>query len=660
MANITIDFNSFSPFWIHVNTAGIIIDLSDYFKKETAFIGKSIFEAFKFNRLYIKQDQTISNIFNNKIVDFEFSAKAVAFRGTFHSLGDGALIVVWPKLRDIAEIKQYNLTKEMSHPACILTDLLITKDLLGKSQAKINQIEIKKIENQLSLIQERNKTILGKMVEGVVVFNVVGKIIEHNAAFLKVFELNLKDFLEDQIVNTTLSILDHHNRLYKLASLFDVCKDAPFYGREFSLVNPNKSLKYLSVNCSKIDIGEEFFFILTANDITEKIESEKQLNAQKELSQQNAKLASIGELAAGVGHEINNPLAIISGQLELIKKDISNVSSNPKIDERFTKISKSIQRISNITKGLRTFARADNVENLYFDFSELLQETINMLQEIFAKEGVEIKTHIEREIFTFANYGRIQQVIVNLLNNAKDAVAQSQEKVINVNLSKLDQKINLSIHDTGCGIPNEIQRKIFEPFFTTKEVSKGTGIGLALVNSIVKEHLGEITVTSKIGEGAHFKIILPIIQNEQNTVINKPEKNRAKYPNGKQLIKDQNSAILLVDDEEDIRDILVEMLSLYPYQVIQAASVEQALELFETNKASIKLILTDLTMPKKNGLQLIEELKSQHNYQGKSYIVTGGSNLDIEMIEDVVDGVVLKPFDDQAIQEIIYSTFQSN
>jgi PAS domain S-box-containing protein len=658
MTNINVDFNSFSPFWIYVNSSGLVIDLSNYFKQEIEFKSVSIFDLFKFNRLYVKQDQSVHTIFINKIVDFEFPAKNIGFRGTFHSLGDEALIVLWPKLRDIAEIKQYNLTKEMSHPACILTDLLITKDLLGKSQAKINQIEIKKIENQLSLIQERNKTILGKMVEGVVVFNVVGKIIEHNAAFLKVFELTDKDLRDDQVINKTLSIIDQHNNQYPLEHLFKVCQDAPFYGREFSLLNSNKKLKYLSANCSRIDIGKDFFFILTANDITEKIESEKQLNAQKELSQQNAKLASIGELAAGVGHEINNPLAIISGQLELIKKDIAAISNNTKIEERFSKISKSIQRISNITKGLRTFARADSVDNLYFDFSELLQETINMLQEIYAKEGVEIKTHIEREIFTFANYGRIQQVIVNLLNNAKDAVAESSEKKIEVKLSTSNEKIHFSIQDTGCGIPYEIQNKIFEPFFTTKEVSKGTGIGLALVNSIVKEHLGEITVISKVGEGAHFKIILPIIQNEQNIVIKKPEKNTAKYPNERQLIKDQNSAILIVDDEEDIRDILLEMLSLFPYEVLQASSVEQALALFVENKTSIKLILTDLTMPKKNGLRLIEELKSQHNYQGKSYIVTGGANLDIEMIEHVVDGVVLKPFDEVEIQKIIYNTFQ--
>jgi len=269
-------------------------------------------------------------------------------------------------------------------------------------------------------------------------------------------------------------------------------------------------LKTIRANCAKAEIGNDLFYILTVLDVTEEIEKEKQLNLQKELSQQNAKLASLGELAAGVGHEINNPLSIISGQLAIIQRELNSATEYPTVEERFVKIHKSVQRITNITKGLRTFARADSVENIYFNFSELTTETVNMLKEIFFKEGVEITSQVQPDIWTFANHGRLQQVIVNLLNNAKDALFSAKQKQINVSLEAINDIIYLKVEDSGCGIDAEIIEKIFEPFFTTKDVNKGTGIGLALVNSIIKEHSGKISVSSIVNQGTAFQIEIPI------------------------------------------------------------------------------------------------------------------------------------------------------
>ncbi len=234
-----------------------------------------------------------------------------------------------------------------------------------------------------------------------------------------------------------------------------------------------------------------------------------ELDFQRRVLLHNSKLASIGELAAGVSHEINNPLSIIKGHLDLLKKycERTNIYDG-EVDAKIIKSLKGVDRIANIVKGLGAFARVDEIELTTLNLSDLLLETKDMLLEIYSKEGIHLKFEVQDNIWIKGNRGRLQQVFVNILSNAKDAVAGSKVKEIKISASLEGRKIEVRICDSGPGVTEALKEKIFDPFFTTKEVNKGTGIGLALVSSIIKEHDGHIDVYNDREAGACFVISL--------------------------------------------------------------------------------------------------------------------------------------------------------
>lgn len=243
-----------------------------------------------------------------------------------------------------------------------------------------------------------------------------------------------------------------------------------------------------------------------------KLELEKELQKERASNFQNAKLASIGELAAGVAHEINNPLSIAMGYLITIEKN-SQINLSDKDIERIGKINAAHIRIKNIVKGLRNFSRTDTERNDFFNLSETITESVLFVKEIYLKQGVEIEMSLEEDICLWGNQGEVQQVIMNLLANAKDAVVDNIGKMrIEVKLYSDDQSITLKVRDNGCGIPDEIQQQIFDPFFTTKGVSKGTGIGLSITHRIVTNHQGKIKVASRKGEYTEIELNFPLTQ----------------------------------------------------------------------------------------------------------------------------------------------------
>jgi PAS domain S-box-containing protein len=256
-----------------------------------------------------------------------------------------------------------------------------------------------------------------------------------------------------------------------------------------------------------IDFLQPIFELIGEMIQSHKLSSELEL--QRKIVLHNAKLASIGELAAGVGHEINNPLAIIKGQVEMLR----NIGENDlikfeEIQVKTSKILKGVERIANIVKGLRSFSRADEADFVSLNISELLNETKDMLIEIYNKDNIILNCEIENDLWVKGNRGRLQQVFINIINNARDALLKSEVKKIFIIANKKGKEIEIKIYDTGPGVEDNIKEKIFDPFFTTKEVNNGTGIGLALVSSIIKEHGGTINLEDMKNMGACFRISL--------------------------------------------------------------------------------------------------------------------------------------------------------
>ncbi|HXH75351.1 MAG TPA: PAS domain-containing protein [Bacteriovoracaceae bacterium] len=398
----------------------------------------------------------------------------------------------------------------------------------------------------------------------------------------------------------------------------------------------------------------------TCRDRTLEVVNEQKLQEERTKALHNAKLSSIGQLAAGVGHEINNPLAIISGQIFMAEKLLSNNAfHDPQIVEYFKDATLAISRIANIVKGLRTFARSDDNQISEFDPFDVVEETIGMLKEIYKREEVALTCNIRKTpIFIKGNRGRIQQVLINLINNAKDASVGVLDRKINVNLFYEKGFLKFMVSDNGRGISEEIRGKIFEPFFTTKGVNEGTGIGLSLVNTIVKEHEGKIEVETEVDKGSCFTVYLPVNSiasvapsMEWNMPVSNPDQ-------VKDSIKGEFN-ILVVDDEEMLRKILKSILSMKGYNVTVAEDAHEALRIL--NEKTFDLVISDIKMPAMDGFQFLNALRSKKLFvQPRFLFISGGvemSPAQEEIIEQETDGFLNKPFDFDMIDKRLAEIF---
>jgi|GEM_PF-4973928 len=258
----------------------------------------------------------------------------------------------------------------------------------------------------------------------------------------------------------------------------------------------------------------EVCHIAMSNDITEKIEAERDYKRQKSIAAHSARLASIGKLAAGVGHEINNPLAILKGYLTIALRKLENSSGKDVFEMRsyLTKCDKVVSRIENIVNGLRAFSRNDSLIQISFDPLSAIQETYNMIHEIYKKDGFVLNLIYDKtdpSVEVRGNLGNFQQVLMNLIANAKDAVASNEIKEITIRYALKDDQVLIDVQDNGTGVPEDIIDEIFDPFFTTKDVNEGTGIGLSLVHNFTQEMGGDLSVKSEAGRHTTFTINLP-------------------------------------------------------------------------------------------------------------------------------------------------------
>lgn len=250
-----------------------------------------------------------------------------------------------------------------------------------------------------------------------------------------------------------------------------------------------------------------------AEDITEKLAADSKIEAQREKLIRASKLATIGEMAAGVGHEINNPLAIAAGNISLIKKrlDIDNIN-NENLNRYLDCVIYANERIRKIVKGLKLYSRLDTSDYESISVKNTITDILDLTSEIYEKDGVHITFEDQsEELFINGSFGELQQIIVNLLSNAKDATKGLAKREIKILLSKKGSNAQISVKDNGCGIEKEIIDNIFNPFFTTKEPGEGTGLGMGIIYELVKKVGGDISVESSPNNGSNITISLPLI-----------------------------------------------------------------------------------------------------------------------------------------------------
>jgi signal transduction histidine kinase len=345
------------------------------------------------------------------------------------------------------------------------------------------------------------------------------------------------------------------------------------------------------------------------------VESLKKTEAQLT---QSEKLSVIGEFVAGVAHELNNPLASVYGFAQLLHRPDS--ATDAKHDHYVERILHESQRCHKIVQNLLSFARQSPPERTSINLNDLVRSSLEILQYQLRASNIEVVTEIDEQLpAVVGDSHQLQQVFVNIINNARQAIESYRSSgMLRIGTAVRDGRVRVSFKDNGPGVSGEHIKRMFTPFFTTKEVGKGTGLGLSLCYGIVNEHSGTITVSSTFGEGATFVIELPV---DEAGVDAAAEPSVAKpLP----LVKPQKSGkrVLVVDDEEALRDLISETLAAEQYDVDTAGDGEAALR--KTTSAHYDLVVCDWKMPGLNGLEFYQQLKAKDPVTASHFIFLTG------------------------------------
>jgi PAS domain S-box-containing protein len=420
----------------------------------------------------------------------------------------------------------------------------------------------------------------------------------------------------------------------------------------FEIIGLNGTRRWMETYASPYKFQDgSYGHIAITNEITEKIKAEEELEKQKAYAQHQAKLASIGELAAGVGHEINNPLAIISGYLQNIE---NTLGKNEELDinsilNQMGKMGVAVNRIASIVKGLRTFSRTNSESHSYFNVTDSIGESLDMLKEIYEKDGIQLDFNLAgfENIEMLGNRGKFQQIIMNLIANAKDATASNAQRKLKLNMEIEGNQVAINISDNGSGIPENVKNKIFDPFFTTKEVNQGTGIGLSLVNNFVNEMKGKISFETS-SRGTTFSILFPFRRSSSIEPVVKSSTQLTSY----------NANVLVVDDEDGIREILKIHLNDLSCNVVCAENAHIALEYLANDPTKFDLIISDMKMPDIDGPDFLRKVRNNHALrQPKFVFFTGGVSYDFKdknnELNNLIDGHFYKPFTKESIMEVL-------
>jgi nitrogen-specific signal transduction histidine kinase/CheY-like chemotaxis protein len=357
-------------------------------------------------------------------------------------------------------------------------------------------------------------------------------------------------------------------------------------------------------------------------DITERLNLEAQFR-------QAQKMESVGQLAAGVAHDFNNMLTVIQGHAGML---MTRPTLPPELRESVQAVSFASERAASLTRQLLLFSRKSVMQPKLLDLREIIGNLTKMLKRLLG-ESITLEFSPPPEIpFVRGDAGMIEQIIMNLAVNARDAMASRGKLTIDIQVSTIDagyvqahpsartgQFVCLRVSDTGHGMDAQTMNHIFEPFFTTKEAGKGTGLGLATVYGIVKQHEGWIEVFSEVGRGTAFIVFFPSSGETAKAA-------RDIGPSATQ-VRGGNETILMVEDEPAVLGLGRMILQDCGYRVLEAASGVQAIEIFQAQTEAVHLLLTDMIMPEGlSGIELAQELRARK--PALKVIFTSGYSVD--------------------------------
>ncbi|MBI3600877.1 MAG: PAS domain S-box protein [Nitrospinae bacterium] len=487
--------------------------------------------------------------------------------------------------------------------------------------------ESRRREAEVSALEERFLSIAQSASDAIISIDGSGNIVFWNQRAADMF-----GFSPDEAIGKSITIIiperyreEHIKGMNRMVST----GKSNIIGKTLELIGLRKNdIEFpIELSISTYKTKDGIFFSGIVRDITDRKNTETELKKHRyrleelvkerteELTKANEKLMhsqkmeAVGHLAGGIAHDFNNILTAIMGYGTLMQTE---TGENRNLKHYAEQILSSAERASNLIHGLLAFSRKQIIALKPVNLNDIVRRIEKLLGRLIG-EDIDMRTILtDKDMIIMADSGQIEQVLMNLCTNARDAMPGGGLLSIETGEAAIDDEYAkreffakagryavLSVTDTGIGMDEKTKQKIFEPFFTTKEVGKGTGLGLSIIYGIIKQHDGHIHVYSETGRGTTFKIYLPIIE----SAIEETQKKKVMpAPKG------GTETVLVAEDNTEVRNFLKDVLERLGYFVIEAADGEEAIKVFHAHRDKIKLLILDTIIPKKSGSEVYEEI----------------------------------------------------
>jgi len=518
-------------------------------------------------------------------------------------------------------------------------DLSRDKEQLEKYSLQLEDLVTERTK-ELNKSEQWHRSLFENATDGITVLDKNGIIVNVNE---KACEMH--GFSRDALVGAHIKLLEDSESREKMAERMRQIIEGESLVYETRHHKKDGTLVDLEISAKAITIGDELFIQSFYRDITERKKIQEHLL-------QSQKMESIGVLAGGIAHDFNNILTAILGHTEIIRRnsvlDVKSTNSLGVIEDASRRAGRMISK-------LLGFARKSKYEIVPLQLNDVVYDTIKLLERVIDK-NIEMTVELDSHLPPIqGDTNQIEQIVMNLMVNARDAMQRGGRIVIKTAVACVKQGMQdiptyilpgeyvvLSVSDTGTGIPESILNKIFEPFFTTKERGKGTGLGLSMVYGAIKEHKGYITVQSKPGAGTTFTVYLPAARAAAPDLAKEPVTSMS-----------GNETLLIVDDEDAILNAVREALTSHGYKVFAISDSPSALNIFRRIPQEIALVISDIAMPKMDGKELIKQIKGIKP-EIKILAMSGHTKYiaDKDGIREI-DGFLKKPFESQYLLSVV-------
>jgi PAS domain S-box-containing protein len=464
--------------------------------------------------------------------------------------------------------------------------------------------ERKRADEVLRESEAKYRALIETTDTGFVILDGSGNVLDANAEYVRLAGYRTLDEIRGRSVREWTALHDAERNVREVKRCFE---QGSIRNLRIDYVDRSGRFTPIEINATVISTETGLRIVTLCRDVSDRMRAEQEKTTLESQLLQSQKMESIGGLAGGIAHDFNNILTAIIGYASLLQMDMDkNDPQRIYVDQ----ILASGQKAASLTQSLLAFSRKQVMELKPVDVNCLVREMEKILGRLLT-EDIELKIVLSRDDVTvMADSTQLDQVLLNLATNARDAMPKGGKLIIGATGVILDADFQrahgygeqgeyavISVTDTGCGMDGRTRERIFEPFFTTKETGKGTGLGLSMVYGIIKQHNGYIDVTSEQGVGTVFRIYLPAVKTHVE-----PTKQAGR------AVRGGKETILVAEDNHELRKLIKEVLARKGYTVLEAGDGEEALRVFEIHREQIDLLVLDVVMPRRNGREVYEEV----------------------------------------------------